>query len=127
MPEVTLDVLATRRGGIVNIAIEYQGQRVNRSLFVDEVNTPEKVVQWALAQQFPADEILTEVQKRIRATVHQEVDEEGNQFWVIDSIDEVGALPEDGFDDWVEVNVVDLASAREALKMLAGYVRKLRV
>lgn len=127
MPQITIDVLAIRRNELVEIKIEYQKQRISRVVQLEEVNTPQKAVQWALEQKFPVDEIVTEIEKQITATIHQEIDPEtGQPYWVIDSIDDVSPLPRDSFDDWVNTNVVDLDSAKEALKRLAGFVRKIR-
>ena len=127
MPQIIADVLASKEGEIVTIQVEYQGRVVTSEIFLNEVDTPQKAVQWLIAQRFPVRETVTAIQKRITATVHQETDPvTGAPFWVVDSIDSVDPLPEDAFDAWIDANVVDLASAKQALKLLGSYVRRLR-
>lgn len=90
MPQITVNVQAIRRGDTVELDVRDEaGRYIQRTVKTQEVNTPLKLMTWAVSQEFEQDDPVTEINATITATIHQEQDPEGNPFWVVDSVDEV--------------------------------------
>lgn len=137
---IRVDARATRiDGDLIYLELSRGGKRA--TMTVQDGMTLEEMAFLALNQTQPEDVPQT-FHKRVTIDAHRQ-DDGGGEYWVVDSAT-AEALPDeqarldfaalgnwavwsgDQAADWIETNVVDMASAKVALKALARAVCALR-
>lgn len=125
MPTLTIDARVRREDdGLLWLELEYEGRTVEMTAYA---GTPlEELALMALQQPFPPKPPI-EMQRRYVVEAHREtveLPEDGTaKVWVVDSVTPEslpgwGPLTPDEVAAWIDTNVVDLASAKVALKAL---------
>ena len=126
MPTFVVDARVRREeDGLLWIELDYEGRVVEMTAYA---GTPvEELALMALQQPFPPKP-PTEENKRYIIEAHQEDVEDPEtgligEVWVVDSVTPEplpgwADMTDDEAAQWVEDNVIDLASAKQALKAL---------
>lgn len=143
MPQVTVDIQAIRDGDLTHITVSRGNETMTTTLHADKLPTIEAAVAWIVWQRLRTV-MATEIQRRVTFTYHVETDPESGEFPVVDSIDDVRALPQDqgktDFENlpgwatwtaqeasnWIETNVVDLPTAKTTMQAMAKAIVYLR-
>lgn len=150
MPQTTIDARGTVRtgpdGDLVTLLIEHGDESVTSTILLSKVDTPEKLANWALVRHYQARQEY-DVQKRVTFTWHTDTEPgTGDQYPVLDSIDDVQPIPPDAgrtgvenlpgwsswsaqeASDWIAANVVADPSVIIVLSSMAKmliYLRKI--
>ena len=142
MTIVTFDVTVEQEQTLLQIEARRGGDVIKSRLLTSEITTLEELAAWLINQAVRTRTPVATLQKRLTVTFHTEETEEGS-VRIVDDVTAVD-LPEDaGQVDfrglpgwatwtgdeaaaWIDANVIDLASAKTALRTMARAIVALR-
>ena len=142
MPTIVVDARVLQVGDLIEVEARSGDDHVNSLLLSSELPTLQAFADWLLNQAVKT-KTQSALQKRLTIDFHTETDPEGNTIRVVDNVT-AEDLPEDAgrvdfqglpgwatwtaqeAEDWIEANVVDLASAKVALQAMARAIVFLR-